>query len=241
MFVRRLPLLLASLAFLASPIFADDKSNPAATPAEKDPGRHKGFLQDIKNMQGKIDLVFLGDSITDGWRYGPNLPVWKEHFGKYNPLNLGISGDQTQHVLWRIQHDELAGYFPKGFVIMIGTNNVPPGHSEEQIAGGVKAIIEEIERQHPKAKILLLAIFPRSGKAGDAIRQKINRTNELLAKFDDGKQVKYLDIGPKFLTEDGTLTKEIMPDALHPNTKGYKIWAESIDKALAELMKNPGT
>src|SRR5262249_48394303 len=106
-----------------------------------------------------------------------------------------------------------------------------------QIADGVKAIIDEIERQHPKAKILLLAIFPRSGKASDAIRQKVNRTNELIAKFDDGKQVKYLDIGPKFLTDDGTLTKEVMPDGLHPNANGYKIWAESIDKALGELIK----
>jgi lysophospholipase L1-like esterase len=233
MMLRRLASLLALCAFFAAPVFADDKPNPATKPAEKNPERHKAFLKDIQNMQGKIDLVFLGDSITDGWR---GQAAWKEHFGKYNPLNLGIGGDRTQHVLWRIQHGELSGYFPKVFVIMIGTNNMG-SDSEAQIADGVKAIIDEIEKQHPKAKILLLDIFPRSAKATDAIRQKVNRTNELLAKFDDGKTVKYLDIGPKFLTADGTLTKEIMPDGLHPNANGYKIWAESIDKELEEMLK----
>ncbi len=232
----RLPLLLIAIAFGAAPVFAEDKPNPAATPAEKDPGRHTGFLKDIQNMNGRIDLVFLGDSITDGWRNPPAVHLWKEHFGKYNPLNLGISGDRTQHVLWRIQHGELSGYFPKAFVIMIGTNNMSSDF-EPQIADGVKAIIDEIEKQHPKAKILLLAIFPRGPVAADPYREKVNRTNELLAKFDDGKRVKYLDIGPKFLTENGTLTRQIMPDSLHPNENGYKIWGDSIDKELEEMLK----
>src|SRR5262249_40922682 len=109
---------LSAIAFalaLAVPLSADEKPNPAATPAQKDPKRHEGFLKDIMSKQGKIDVVFLGDSITDGWR--GQGKIWNEHFGKFNPLNLGIGGDRTQHVLWRIQNGELEGYKPKAFVI----------------------------------------------------------------------------------------------------------------------------
>jgi lysophospholipase L1-like esterase len=231
---RRSLIALALTALCVSPLLADDKPNPAATPAEKDPRRHQDFLKEIERMHGKIDVVFLGDSITDGWR--GQRDIWNEHFGKFHPLNLGIGGDRTQHVLWRIQHDELKGYNPKAFVIMIGTNNMG-SDSEQHIADGVKAIISEIEKQHPAAKILLLGIFPRSPKASDPIRGKVKRTNEILAKFDDGKKVKYLDFGQKFLTDDGTLTKEIMPDFLHLSKKGYEIWAENVEKELEEMTK----
>jgi lysophospholipase L1-like esterase len=218
---------------IAVPLYADDKPNPAATPAEKDKKRHEGFLEDVKKKDGKIDVVFLGDSITDGWRGAGK--IWDAEFGKFNPLNLGIGGDRTQHVLWRIQHDELSGYKPKAFVIMIGTNNMG-SNTPEEIAGGNKAILDEIKKQHPDAKVLLLAIFPRSPKATDAVRDKIKKTNELLEKMAGGN-VKYKDIGAGFLTDDGTLTKEIMPDYLHLSQKGYQIWADSIKKELEEMTK----
>lgn len=237
-------LLCASMcAIMALPVRADEKPNSAATPSQKDPKRHEGFLKDIKKMDGKIDVVFLGDSITDGWRGRGGAEVWKEHFGPLHPINLGIGGDRTQHVLWRIQHGELEGYKPKAFVIMIGTNNMG-SNSEQQIADGNKAIIDEINKQHPDAKILLLGIFPRNvnnrdksdGKPDEAIRQKVKRTNELLAKL-AGNNVKYLDIGDKFLQPDGTLTREIMPDLLHLSQKGYTIWAEAIEKELKNMVK----
>ncbi len=209
----------------------EEKPNPAVVPAVKNPERHERFLEDIKKMEGKIDVVFLGDSITDGWR---GAKAWKTSFEPLHALNLGIGGDRTQHVLWRIQHDELKGYEPKAFVIMIGTNNMG-GDSEENIAAGVKAIVDEIQQQHPKSKILLLGIFPRSPNPTDGIREKVKKTNELIAKF-EGENVKYLDIGPKFLEEDGTLSKEIMPDFLHLSQKGYEIWAEAIDVDLKAML-----
>ena len=231
--LRRLLCALALAAFVL-PLHADDKPNPAITPAEKDPSRHKGFLEDIKKKDGKIDVVFLGDSITDGWR---GTKIWDTEFGKFNPINLGISGDSTQHVLWRLQHDELKRYTPKAFVIMIGTNNASQrAQTPEQIAAGVKAILDEIQKQHPQAKILLLAVFPRGPKPTDELRVKVGKINELIAKFDGGN-VKFKDIGKGFLAEGDMLTKEIMPDYLHLSAKGYQIWADSIKSDLEEMTK----
>ena len=231
MLTRMLLCAALAVAFVA-PLTAEDKPNTAAVASQKDPKRHERFLEDIKKMNGKIDVVFLGDSITDGWR---GQAAWKEHIAPLNTVNLGIGGDRTQHVLWRIQNGELDGYTPKAFVIMIGTNNMG-GNSEAEIADGVKAIIAEIHKKHVDAKVLLLGIFPRSPKATDAIREKVKKTNELIAKF-DGKNVKYLDIGEKFLEPDGALSKEIMPDYLHLSNKGYGIWAEAIEKDLKEMLK----
>lgn len=216
------------------PALAQDKPNPAVTPAKKNPERHDKFLAEIKERAGKIDIVFLGDSITDGWR-GAGKEEWKEHLSEFNPLNLGIGGDRTQHVLWRIQNGELTGYKPKGFVIMIGTNNMGQD-SEENIAAGVKAIIDEIGKQHKDAKILLLAIFPRNADPKSPIRAKVKKTNELLAKLAGGN-VKFKDIGEGFLEKDGSLSKEIMPDALHLSKKGYHIWAEAIEDELKAMVK----
>lgn len=231
MIVRRF-ICVAICGALVSSLRAQDKPNPAVVPAEKGRKRHEAFLKDIEKMHGKIDVVFLGDSITDGWR---GAKAWKTRFEPLHALNLGIGGDRTQHVLWRIQHDELKGYNPKAFVIMIGTNNMG-SDSAENIAAGVKAIVEEIQKQHPAGKILLLGIFPRSAKPTDKIRDKIKATNTIIAKL-EGKNVVYSDIGAAFLEKDGSLSKEIMPDYLHLSQKGYDIWAAAIDKDLQAMLK----
>lgn len=202
------------------------------TPAIKDRGRHDGFLLDIK--KGNNDLVFIGDSITDGWR-GGGRKVWDEVFAPLKALNLGIGGDRTQHVLWRLQNGELEGYEAKLAVIMIGTNN--GGDSKEDVAAGITAIVKEVQKRQPKAKVLLLGIFPRGAKANDGARAKNKLVNEIVSKLDDGgKTVKYMDIGDKFLDENKDLPKEIMPDALHPNAKGYQIWADAILPTVKEMM-----
>ena len=201
-------------------------------PAEKDPPRHAGFLEDIKKMHGTINLVFVGDSITDGWRWG-GQSVWDKFFAVHKALNLGISADRTEHVLWRLQHGELDGYEARLFVIMIGTNNGDPA---PDVAEGIKAIISEIRNKQPQANILLLGIFPR-GEKPDAGRDKNANVNKLIAKFDDGRAVRFLDIGDKFLEPDKTMSKAIMDDFLHPTAKGYEIWAHAIDDTVKELLK----
>src|SRR6202030_3966381 len=157
--------------------------------------------------KGEGDVIFLGDSITHGWE-GSGKKVWADNFAPLKSVNLGIGGDQTGHVLWRItEGKELEPLKPKAAVIMIGTNNTG-GHSAEQIAGGVQAIVAELQKQKPGIKVLVLGVFPRAGKRPDKtatrvsaenLHPKIKEINVILAKMDDGKSVFYKDIGEKFL------------------------------------------
>jgi lysophospholipase L1-like esterase len=210
------------------------------TPAPR-PGswmqRHEAFLERAK--QGKIDLLFLGDSITQGWGgrdkngEGP-LEVWERHYAPRNAANFGIGGDRTQHVLWRIENGEVEGISPKVAVLMIGTNNVAANSSDE-IAEGIEAIVKSLRQKLPKTKILLLAVFPRDEKPSSK-REKIAAVNERISKLDDGQTIKYLDIGKKFLNDDETISREIMPDFLHLRRKGYRIWADAVEPTLWSLL-----
>jgi lysophospholipase L1-like esterase len=232
--------LFAVLVVTSSSLQADDKKpdHGAVKPSErKDKGavqRHEKFLEIAK--KGDVDVLFLGDSITQGWE-GAGKEAWKKNFEPLKAANFGIGGDQTQHVLWRItEGKELEGIKPKVAVLMIGTNNTG-GYDAEQIADGITAIVAELRKQKPEMHVLLLGVFPRSEQPDTAVRQKINGVNERIAKLDDGKKVHYLDIGKKFLQEDGTLTKEIMPDLLHLSAKGYDIWAEAIKEPVEKMLK----
>jgi lysophospholipase L1-like esterase len=201
--------------------------------------RHEGFLAEAKN--GNFDLVFVGDSITDGWRKR-GLEVWDKFYAPRHALNLGIGGDRTQHVLWRIEHGELDSVKPKVVVLMIGTNNTgtekngSPRNSTAEVIEGVKAVVKSIRAKLPESKLLLLAVFPR-GNVDAPARAQIKEINAALAKLDDGKMIKFLDIGKVFLAEDGSIPKTIMPDLLHPNEKGYQLWADAMEPTLAAMLK----
>lgn len=195
--------------------------------------RNTAFNERVK--QGHADVIFIGDSITQGWE-GLGKANWEKHYAKRNAVNLGISGDRTQHVLWRLNNGNLKRIKPKLAVIMIGTNNL--GNSPEaDIEKGIGGIVKTLRTKLLKTKILLLAIFPREEKPGE-LRAKLERINQQIAKLDDGKHVFYLDIGPKFTQPDGSLSKEIMPDFLHLSEKGYEIWAQAIEPKVAELLKD---
>lgn len=231
--------LLLSIALCAGilPGFAasQDKPNDAIVPAPR-PGkqmeRHESFNRRVK--EGNADLLFIGDSITQGWENaGKN--IWAEYYAKRNAVNLGIGGDRTQHVLWRLDHGNIEGIKPKLAVLMIGTNN-SRDNTSEQIAAGVTAIVEKLRTKLPETKVLLLAIFPRGADKDDPLRKKNEGANAIIQKLADGKMVHYLDIGPKFLAADGTLSKEVMPDLLHLNEQSYRTWAESIEPKVKELL-----
>ena len=194
--------------------------------------RHEGFNTRVK--QGNADLLFIGDSITQGWE-GAGKAVWAERYAKRNAVNLGIGGDRTQHVLWRLDNGNIDGIQPKAAVLMIGTNNSGT-NTPEEIADGIKAIVAKLRSKLPETKILVLAVFPRGADDKDARRQVNVKTNALVAPLADDKHVFFLDIGPKFLGTDGSLSKEIMPDLLHLSPAGYKIWADSIEAHVAKLM-----
>ncbi len=234
-------------------LVAQDKKLPVPATAIKREGKgpealHEKFLEIAK--KGDVDLLFIGDSITQGWG-GSGAKVWADSYGKLKPANFGIGGDRTEHVLWRITAGkELEGIKPKVIVMMIGTNNTGSNTSED-IAQGVKAILDEFAKQKPDAKVLLLGVFPRAtgvtlekGATGATKEQtkagnnkKTWEINDLIKKYDDGKKVFFLDISEKFLDKDGGLPKDVMPDLLHLSEKGYKIWADSIKDKLTELLK----
>ena len=149
---------------------------------------------------------------------------------------MGFGGDRTQHVLWRLDHSNFENVSPKLAILMIGTNNSNrEDNTAEEIADGIITICQQLRTQFPKMKILLLAIFPRNPGPG-AQREKNAEASLLASKIADGKKIHYLNINDKFLTEDGELTKKIMPDYLHPNKTGYTIWAEAIEPKIVELM-----
>lgn len=202
-------------------------TNPAVFPLPRVEGWTAHFFKSLeRTKQGDVDLIFDGDSITDGWQ-GMGRTVWAKNYGNLKAVDFGISGDRTEHLLWRLDHGQVAGLHPKMVALMIGTNNTG-NCTDVQIAEGVTAIVKEYQKLCPEAVILLQAVFPRAEKATDPVRQKIKNVNEILAKLGDGKKVIYVDFGDKLLQPDGTLSKDIMPDFLHPNTKGYEIWADAI-------------
>ena len=193
--------------------------------------RHEKFQARAK--QGDAEILFLGDSITEGWG---NNAAWKKHFAPNKAVNFGIGGDTTQNVLWRISNGELDGIHPKVVVLMIGTNNFGlHGDQPVDVARGVDAILKKLQDKIPHAKVLLLAVFPRDQKPDTAMRKKITTLNESLAKMADGKNVVFQDIGKILTDKDGVLSKEIAPDFLHLSEKGYFLWAEAIEPTVNKL------
>jgi len=213
-----------------------DGTHPAITPAvPRTTGKMGRHLQINKRVgEGNVDLVFIGDSITSGWE-SRGAEVWEKFYGKRNAVNLGIGGDRTQHVSWRLDNGNLKDISPKVAVVMIGTNN-SRDNTSEQIAEGVQLIIEQLRTKRPDTKVLLLAIFPRGENKEDERRQVTQKANALISKLADGEHVHYLDIGPKFMDDDGVLTRGMMPDLLHLNGEGYAIWAQSIEVSLSRLL-----
>ena len=201
--------------------------------------RHAAICAAVKERKPK--LVFIGDSITHFFGGEPSdightgAAVWKKYYEALNPVNLGYGWDRTENVLWRLgEGKELEGAAPKAAVIMIGTNNMGINTAPE-IAEGVHQICERVHAASPDTKILLLGIFPRGPKV-DATRKKIEDINAILAKLDGQNNVTFLDIGPKFLAADGSITKDIMNDFLHPTAKGYAIWSDAMELTLAKLL-----
>ena len=222
------------------------RMNPGLLPLLNPDFRAKHEANVARAQKGDIDLLFMGDSITDLWRNeGPaglaNPPmagkaVFDKYYGAMKTANFGIGGDTTQGVLYRLRHGEGQGFQPKAIMLLIGTNNVIFGSPSAEIAEAVGAVVLELRQHFPAAKILLLGIFPRANP-GDDIRKTVLDANSIIAKLHDGKNVFYLDIGAKLLDADGQILPDIMSDKLHPTEKGYEIWAEAVKGPLAELLK----
>ena len=214
----------------------EGKNHSAVTPSPR-PGtwmsRHEAINKRLK--ESNVDLLFVGNSITEGWE-GRGKEVWNTYYAKRNAVNMGIGGDRTQHVLWRLDNSNFEGLSPKLAIVMIGTNNSNANdNTAQEIADGIIAICQRLRTKLPNTKILLLAIFPRNPSPSDQ-RAKNAQASLLASAIADGKMIHYMDINDKFLTKDGQLPKDIMPDFLHPNAAGYKIWADAIEPEVVKLM-----
>ena len=226
----------------ASPAPAAQRATPPPAPATVPAPRtgawvkqHEAFLE--RGKKGDVDLLFLGDSITAGWVNAKD--VWARYYAPRKATNFGIGGDRTQHILWRLDNGEVEAIHPKVVVLMIGTNNVG-SNPEAEIADGVKAILDRLHSKLPDAKVLLLGVFPRGSNRDRALPSvapdpRIAGINARLAAFDDGKMVKYLDIGAAFL-EDGRVSRANMPDFLHLTPASYGIWADAMEPTLWQLL-----
>jgi lysophospholipase L1-like esterase len=208
----------------------------ATTPVPRDDTwwqeRHEAMNERV--AAGDVDLIFIGDSITQGWE-GHGNEVWEEYYGNRNAVNLGISGDRTQHVLWRLANGNIDGIAPKLAVVMIGTNNYLD-NSAEEIGGGIQAVVRSLRSRLPETKVLLLGIFPREQQPGP-VRDKLLEASEVASKAAaQDAMVRYLDLSAAFLDDEGALPAAIMPDYLHPQAEGYTIWAAMIEPHVAELM-----
>ena len=215
--------------------------SPAETPVPRGSVQFRGetwldrFYDNGSRLEaGDVDVLFIGDSITHAWE-GTGLATWERYYGHRKAVNMGFSGDRTQHVLWRLLNGGLGRVSPEVAVIMIGTNNSGTDSSRET-ALGVRAICNTLRALLPETKILLLGIFPRGATADNWLRITNEATNAMIAQLDDGEWVHYLDIGADFLDTDGALSEEIMPDRLHPNERGYEIWAQAMEPTLARLL-----
>ncbi len=238
---------LGVLLALALPL----RANSALEPVPRSSAwvrRHEQFRQVAAHEP--VDVLFLGDSITDFWRndlltgYARGKSVWEARFVPLHAANFGLSGDRIQHVLWRVEHGELDGLHPKVVVVLIGTNNMgadapgrPLRNTVPEIVAGVQHLVARIRTKLPASHILLLAIFPRGDK-GPAVAAQIRAVNTAIARYDGGRLVHYLDFGDIFLDRTGAVSPTLMPDLLHPNTLGYQAWAAALQLPMQALLKS---
>lgn len=209
---------------------------------------------DVLHVKDSINpqIVLIGNSITHFWggepllKYAdgtprkPNGPkAWASVFGNYRVLNLGFGWDRTQNVLWRLDHGELDGLHPKTVIIGIGTNNTSQTvnariNTAPEIVEGIAAICKRVRSKVPGAKIVLMAVLPREQSPTHPRRILINEINKLLEVFANENNITFVNIGPKMLTPDGVLTKEMAGDYCHPTEKGYQVWADEIRSLVTE-------
>jgi len=215
--------------------------HPVPQPGEMRAEQYAALHKYVKE-HGAADsprVAFLGDSITEGWTER-GADAWKKYFERLNPINLGMGGDETQHVLWRIDHGSFEGYTPAAIVLMIGTNNLAnSGHTPAETARGIEAVVNRLRDKFPKANILLLGILPRGAQAADPMRARVAEVNKTISKLQDNRHVFFLDIGDVFVEKDGSISPQNMPDALHLSPAAYNIWAKAISEAVYDAAGAP--
>ncbi len=195
---------------------------------------HQGLVGRIKN--GPVKILFIGDSLTKGWMDGGKA-VWDKNYAPLDAVDIGIGGDSTRQILWRIDHGAVDGISPKLIVLMIGTNNLYGDYNagtNSEIAKGIETIIQQLKMKCPEARILLLGLLPRQNAYFSGRTKAINAQ---LAKLDGGS-VRFLDMSDKFQISEGNLVADLYtPDLVHLQPKGYEVWAETMKPLFDEMAK----
>jgi lysophospholipase L1-like esterase len=204
-------------------------------PSAKD--RQELLNQRVAGAGEAAQVIFIGDSLTQHWE-SDGKEVWAQYYARRDALNLGLSGDRTQHVLWRLENGNLDGLDPKVIVLMIGTNNITEeATSVAQVADGVAAIVKKLRDRLPRARVLLLAILPSEENPGPR-RGNILQVNQIIRRLADEQHVFWLDFGYRFVASDGTISRDVMRDYLHLTPQGYQIWAAAMEDELAVLLRD---
>jgi beta-glucosidase len=180
------------------------------------------------------NLVFLGDSLTQGWE--PTM--FAQFFGHRRALNLGVAGDFTQGLLWRLQAGQWGSMRPALVVLLIGTNNSAAGGRAEDIALGIAEVIRFIHARSPQTRVLLLGLLPRGADASDPVRQVNLRVNQLIQRCADGRATIYLDAGALMVSADGRLSDQVAFDRLHLTMVGYAILGAAIAPTVQAVLGN---
>lgn len=246
-------LLIASLVLIGAagtsgrgrgPAPAADQPAPRTDANSK--AAHAQLLEKAK--KGRIDVYFVGDSIARRWGaidYPKYLANWNQNFFGWNAADFGWGADGTQHILWRLENGELDGVNPKVIVILAGTNNVGAAPSRgdddpriDSVTRGIRAILETCRKKAPEATIVLTAIFPRNDNMG--VMPVINKINDNISRFADGKKIRFLNVNDKLADKDGRLYEGMMMrDKLHPDLKGYQVWADGLKPIFTEILGPP--
>lgn len=229
----------ASLVLLCAVPFVAGAHSAVEPIQREDPSarERQGLLnQRVADLGKAAQVIFIGDSLTQHWE-SDGKEVWAQYYARRNALNLGLSGDMTQHVLWRLDNGNLDGLDPKVIVLMIGTNNISAeATSVPQVADGVAAVVKKLRDRLPRARVLLLAILPSEENPGPR-RGNILQVNQIIRRLADNRHVFWLDFGYRFVGRDGTISREVMRDYLHLTPQGYQIWAAAMEHELAVLLR----
>jgi len=206
----------------------------AVTPRLFKRNRHDEFMK--RKAAGTVEILFLGDSITDWWPKN-GKDVWAK-FAPLNPANFGVAAMRTEGLLWNITHGEIDGISPSAVVILIGVNNILqcPDEKPEWVVAGIRKVVETVRERLPSSRILLMAILPARNPADHPVRSKLEEINRQLPSLADGKNILFLDIGKLFLTPQGTVRGDLMPDGVHPNAKGYQVWFDAMNPVLSGMI-----
>ena len=237
---------------------SESKMGDADFPKPSPNARHDKKILEVKN--GNYDLVLIGDSITQSigelaGKYSVFKSIWNKYYRPLNSINLGYNGYRTEQILWNLENGELNfNESPRVVMLLIGTNNSDDRnfktvHTAEEIYRGTKAIVDLIQNNCPKTKILLLRIFPRGGddekgtsppefKSSRKCIETCKKAGLLTKKLADGKKVFWMDINNVFLLENGKINTRYMWDLLHPSPAGAEAWAKTVRPTLLNLINN---